>query len=287
MKSKLIFPDDGITKNDLINYYQQISHYIIPFLKDRPLTIQRFPEGITKEGFFQQHARYLPKWFPTVKLAKKTGGTMKHILCQDTASLLYLVDKGAVVFHRWLSCIQKPNFSDLLVVDIDPPGNKFDLACKGARKIKKLFERKKLRSFVMTTGSTGLHVVIPIKPMLSFDDSRLFVKNTVQKIVEDSPDEFTLEIRKEKRGERVYFDILRNAYGHTAVAPFSVRALPGAPVAMPLPWSELEDHDLHAQKYTIKNVGKCLKDSPFPWKNFAEAMEQTIEKTIHELYPDA
>ncbi|MCD6055134.1 MAG: ATP-dependent ligase clustered with Ku protein LigD [Gammaproteobacteria bacterium] len=274
---KLLFPQDRITKSDLISYYKEISPYLIPFLKDRPLTIQRFPDGIEEEGFFQQHAfAYFPTWFPTIKLPKKEGDVMEHMLCQDVGSLLYLVNQGMITPHRWLSTIQQPNLASLLVVDIDPPPNQFHLARKGAKKINTLFKKKNLTSFIMTSGSQGLHIVIPIKPELSFDECRAYVKNTIQPLVKDEPEHFTLEIRKEHRGDRVYLDIMRNTYGHTAVAPYAVRAIPGAPIAAPLEWDEVDDDELYSQKYTVKNIPYRLKCLSELWENFNQSAQQSI-----------
>jgi bifunctional non-homologous end joining protein LigD len=274
---KVIFPAEHITRKQLINYYRSVAPYMLPFLKDRALTIQRFPEGLAQEGFFQQHAfEHVPEWFETVSLPKKSGGNMQHILCQNEESLVYLVEHGMITPHRWLSKISQPDIPDTLVVDIDPPQDKFALAGKAAQIINQYFESKKLIAFLMTTGSKGLHVVVPIKPHYHFEYCRNFLKELLQPFIEEYTKEFTMEIRKEERAGRVFIDLLRNTYGHTAVAPYAVRALPGAPVATPIAWEELHDTTLSAQKYTVQNFADRLKASHNAWKNFGKVSQQAL-----------
>lgn len=273
---KIMFPADKISKKDIINYYKDISSYIVPFLKDHPLIIQRFPNGIKKTGFIQQHPTHqMPPWFHTCKLKSKEEQTLKHFLCQDIDSLLYLANFGVVTFHRWQSIYQRPDVPNVITIDLDPPKDGFQLACKAAKLFKKLLEEKKLKSFVMTTGSKGLHVLVPIKPKHHFHEVYHWIKAMAEQIAEKYPKEFTLELKKNKRRGRLFLDVLRNTYGHSSVCPYSIRGLPGAPVATPLAWEELTK-SLSPQKYNIKNIRQRLSKKD-PWKDFWKFKNQNLK----------
>jgi bifunctional non-homologous end joining protein LigD len=253
--SKLLFPEAGITKHELVDYYRKISNYMLPFLKDRPITIQCFPQGIDKAGYFRQHTIIgSPEWFKTAKLKKKDGSSMDHNLCQDRASLVYLANQNTITIHRWLSKVDSPYHPDILVIDLDPPEGRFDLARKGAKLLREEITKLKHQAFVMTTGSKGLHVLIPRASKLNFEEAIEFLSKLIKPIIDNHLDEFCTEIQKVKRKNRVYLDILRNAYGQTAITPYSVRAIEGAPVAAPLSWEELDDPKLFLGKYTIHNI---------------------------------
>lgn len=272
---KVLFPGEKITKDDLIKYYSDVSSYILPFLKDHPLIIQRFPNGIKKTGFIQQHPTHkMPTWFHTCKLRSKEGKTLEHFLCQDIDSLLYLANFGVVSFHRWQSTYRRPDVPDVVTIDLDPPKEGFQLACKAAKLFKKLLEDKKLKSFVMTTGSKGLHVLVPIKPKHDFHEIYHWIKALAEQVAEKYPKEFTLELKKNKRRGRLFLDVLRNTYGHSSVCPYSIRGLPGAPIATPLAWEELTK-SLKPQKYHIKNIRKRLAGKD-PWKDFGKYKNQSI-----------
>lgn len=263
---KPLFPSDGITKAVLADYYKAVSPYLLPALHNRPVIIQRYPQGIKKKGFIQQHPNdYFPDWYKTCQLKSKTKGTKEFLLCQNESSLLYLVNNEMIAIHRWLSTyktVEKPN---LLIIDLDPPPNSFHLVCKAAKIFRKILTREKLSPLVMTTGSHGLHVIAVIKPKHNFTTVREKVLRWAQEVVEAYPKEFTLEMNKRKRGKRVFIDTLRNAYGHSAIAPFSVRPLPHAPIAMPIPWDEVDNPTLNAQKYTVKNFHRYLSRSLKAW----------------------
>jgi bifunctional non-homologous end joining protein LigD len=264
--SKLLFPEAGITKQELIDYYHKISEYILPFLKDRPITIQCFPQGIVKAGYFRQHRMIdSPKWLKTAKLKKKDGTYMAHNLCQDTASLVYLANQNTITIHRWLSKIDKPHYPDVFVIDLDPPEGRFDLARKGAKLLREEISKTNHQAFVMTTGSKGLHVLIPTVTELSFEEAKEFLLRIIEPVIEKYSDEFCIEVQKAKRANRVYFDILRNAYGQTAITPYSVRALERAPVATPLLWEELDEHELYSGKYTIRNIFNRINNTKMPF----------------------
>jgi bifunctional non-homologous end joining protein LigD len=251
--TKVLFPISKITKWDLTNYYLNIADYILPFVRNRPVTINCFARGIDKEGFYRQHAPVnLPEWLESYELSAKKGGTVTHILCQNKASLVYLANQNMVAIHRWLSTTLSPETPDLLVVDLDPPPGKFVLACKAAKLLKIELEHLHYKPYVMTTGSRGLHVICKVQNT-SFEEIRTILYQITSKIANEYPQEFSVEVRKKERENLVYLDITRNAYGQTAIAPFSARAKEYAPVATPISWEELEK-SLSPNQYNIHNI---------------------------------
>jgi len=268
-KDKILFPESGITKQEVFLYYEAIADYMLPYLKDRPLTMQRFPKGIGEEGFFQKNASlHFPDWIQTEEV-RKVGGWVNHVICNSKETLLYLVNQYVITFHISLSTIDNIEYPDRLIFDLDPPKGDFSLAIDGARELRNLLENELgFKAFLMTTGSKGLHVVIPLKQKESFNEVHAFAKEISTYISLKNPNKFTTAIRKVKREGRLYIDFLRNSYGQTSVAPFSVRAIENAPVAVPIYWEELDDAQLNAQFCTIKNVLERLETIENPWKDF-------------------
>jgi len=265
--SKTIFPNTGYSKLDVIKYYEKIAEIILPHMKNRPVVMQRFPDGIEQKGFFQKNiSKYFPKWIRTV-IVDKENGSVKHVICNDKATLIYLANQACITPHVWLSkkrTLQKP---DRLIFDLDPPNNNFKLALFAAKKLHSLLEKLNLESYVMTTGSSGLHVWVPLDSSFDFQTSRAFAKKIAEFLVKNNREKLTVEHRKERRNNRLFIDYLRNSYGQTSVVPYSIRAIEGAPVATPLEWSELNKPRLNSRFYTIKNIFKRLKHKKDPWKN--------------------
>jgi bifunctional non-homologous end joining protein LigD len=268
---KVLFPDADITKGGLIRYYRDIAPVMLPHVKDRPLTLHRFPDGIDEEGFYQQQAPdYFPGWIATRHAARADDdaqGPVEHILCNNEATLAYLANQGTITLHAWLASAPKLRTPDKLVFDLDPPGDDFEPVRQGARWVAALIEQLDLQPFVMTTGSRGLHVVAPLKPELGFDEVRDLARAMADWLAAQHPDELTVAQRKNKRRGRLYLDVMRNAYGQTSVAPYSVRALPGAPVAAPLALDELGDKHLHPRRWRLKNILRRLGQRDDPWED--------------------
>ncbi len=264
--NKIIFPNDNITKGEVIGYYMRIADRILPHLKNRPLTIFRYPDGIAQEGFVQQEASdFFPDWVGKAKLKKRGGGTIEHFICSDCATLAYLVNLAAVSFHVWLSSANQPGRPDRMVFDLDPPGDDFEPARFAARTVRDILAELGAPSYVMTTGSRGLHVVVPLNQTSDFEKIREKAREIADIAVGQHPDKLTTEIRKEKRAGRLYIDISRNAYGQTTVAPYSLRAKRGAPVATPLGWNELSNRSLTSQRYTILSIFRRVETVGDPW----------------------
>lgn len=266
-EDKIFFPDEKITKGELIEYYQQIAETMLPYLKDRPLVMRRYPDGIKGESFFQKEiGDYFPDWIERKKV-KKEGGTVTHVVCNNAATLVYLANQACIELHPWLSKDDKLKFPDQLIIDLDPSGDDFDRVRFGARAIRDLFDELGLTAFLKTTGSRGLHVLVPLDCRASFDKVRKFAQDAGRLLARRHSDKLTTEARKAKRRGRLLIDTARNAYAQTAVAPYAVRAKPNAPVAAPLDWDELGGSKLNAQSYNVKNIFQRLSRKSDPWKD--------------------
>lgn len=265
-EDKELFPGEGITKGDLMDYYEAIAPHMLPWLRERPLVLQRFPDGIAEEGFYQkQVSEHFPDWVSTVRVGKAGNGTQELVVCGNQATLVYLANLGCVTLHPWLCRRDRLHHPDLLVVDLDPPGgDDFGPVREAARACRELFDELELPTFPKTTGSKGLHLVVPLDRSEDFDAVRGFARDAMALLAARRPEALTTEVRLEKRGGRVFLDVARNAYAQTAVSPYSVRPLPGAPVATPLGWDEVGRVD--ARRFTVRNVLRRLAQCEDPWK---------------------
>jgi bifunctional non-homologous end joining protein LigD len=262
---KVLFPAAGLTKADLIDYYRRIAPMILPHLAGRPLSFERYPDGIAGEGFMQKNASdYFPSWLRRVRLAKQDG-VVDHVVADHQEALIYLANQACITFHVWLSRVDRVNYPDRLVFDLDPSDDDFAKVRRAAREARALLEELGLVPFLQVTGSRGLHVWVPLDRSADFDQVRQFASEVAERLVARRPGELTTAQRKAKRGVRVFVDVARNAYAQTAVAPYSVRARPQAPVATPIEWAELEDPRLGPQRYTIRNIFRRLARKRDPW----------------------
>lgn len=265
---KVFFPEEGFTKGDLIGYYEKVSDTILPYLKDRPVTMIRFPNGIKDKQFYQKDAPdYFPDWIETKAIDKQDGKT-NYVVCNNKATLVYLANQACITPHIWLSRKDKPDYPDRLIFDLDPSREDFSEVKSAARKIRKLLtDELGLPVYVMTSGSRGLHLVVPLKRTRNFDEVRSFAQKAARYLEKLYPEEMTTAARKDKRGNKLFLDVARNAFGQTAVTPYAVRPIEGAPVATPLEWEELGRSSLSAQTYNIKNIFRRLAVKEDPWKN--------------------
>ena len=262
---KILFPEDGITKGQLIDYYQRVAKIMLPHVQGRPIMMQRFPNGIQKPGFYQKGiSEHFPDWIHRVTLAK-VGGTVTHVVCDDAATLVYLADQACITVHVWPSRADRPDNPDEVIFDLDPSGSDFAPVRAGARMLHELLEELGLRSFVKTTGGRGLHLVVPLDRSADFDTVRAFAREIADLAAERDPGRLTTEARKAKRRGRVLIDVMRNSYAQTAVAPYTVRARPKAPVATPIEWGELGGRNAEAPRYTMKSIFRLLDRRNDPW----------------------
>ncbi|HKH84411.1 MAG TPA: non-homologous end-joining DNA ligase [Gemmatimonadales bacterium] len=265
---KVLFPEDGITKGDLIEYYARIAPKMVPHLRDRPLTLERYPNGINTKRFFQKEvSSYFPNWIRRVTV-KKVGGTVTHVVCNDTATLVYLANQACVTPHIFLSRTDKLNYPDQLVLDLDPQGEDFELVRSTARALKELLDELELPAFLKTTGSRGLHLVVPLQRREEYDSVRDFARELAAIVVSQAPKERTLEQLKADRGQRVFIDTNRNGYAQLVAPAYAVRARKGAPVSVPLDWKELEQKSLRPNAYTIRTIFDRVEKSGDPWADF-------------------
>jgi bifunctional non-homologous end joining protein LigD len=264
---KVFFPDSGLTKGDLVEYYRRIAETMLPHARDRAVSMHRFPDGIEEEGFYHKETPdYFPDWISRKKLDNREGGDTTYVVIDRAATLVYLADQGTITPHVWLSRTDRPERPDRLIFDLDPPGDDFGPVREAARAVRGALEDIGVSSFVMTTGSRGLHVVVPLDRSADFEEARSFARDLAELVARRDPGSFTTEHRKAKRKGRIFLDVMRNAYAQTGVPPYAVRARPGAPVAAPIDWKELGDSSLKPDTYTIRNVFRRLSQKEDPWK---------------------
>lgn len=256
---KVYWPDDGYTKGDLIRYYYEVSNYILPYLKDRPLILKRYPSGI-KGPFFHQHdAGEAPNYVRTISLeVEDTNGEhiVNYIVGGNLPTLLYLANLGAIECHSWHSRTKNLDRPDWLVFDLDPgKGIRFEVICEVALCVRKILSRSGLSSYAKMSGSRGIHVYVPIKPVYSYEQVVHFAERVATLVVREMPEATTVErsLKKRRRGQ-IYVDYMQNARGKSVAAPYSVRPKPGATVSAPLDWNEVKRKKIEPKDFTIKNM---------------------------------
>lgn len=258
-EDKVLFPVAGITKGDIIEYYLRIAEHMLPHLRDRPVAMERFPDGIQTDGFYQKEVPdYFPGWIDRASVDRKEGSPIEMVVINNKATLAYLANQGCIALHGVLAKKDKQEQPDKLIFDLDPPEGEFELVKQCALDLLEyLKENTDLSARVMTTGSKGLHVYIHLPQQKTFDEIRTFAKEIAEKLADRHPEQYTTDIRKNKRKGRLFIDYLRNSHGQHSIIPFSLRALEGAPVATPLKWEELSGLK-SAQQYSLKNIFRRL-----------------------------
>ncbi len=267
-RDKVFFPDSGLTKGDLVDYYREVADVMVPHMERFGVSMQRFPDGIGSDGFYQKDAGdHFPDWLRTVRIPKREGGSYSAPVVDSAAALVYLADQAVLTPHLYLSGIDDLESPRRMVYDLDPPEGteSHDAVRRGALELWELLEGLEMRVFVQTTGSKGYHVVVPLDAGTGFDDVRDFARGVARVLVARDGERYTLEARKEERGGRIFLDTMRNSYGATSVSPYAVRALPGAPVATPLTRDELEG-GAAPRDWTMETVPGRLSGGEDPWK---------------------
>ncbi len=259
-RSKVFWPAEGYTKGDLIDFYAEIADAMQPYLTDRPLVMTRYPDGIAGKSFFQKNAPdFAPDWLQTVKLVSpRTGKEVEYFVCRDRESLVYIANLGAIVLHVWSSRVHQLGQPDWCILDLDPKDAPFRDVIEIALAIRRLCRKIKLPSFVKTSGSSGLHVLLPLGGACTFEQSRGLAQLIAQIICRQLPDIATITRNPERRDGKVYIDFVQNGRGRLLVAPFSVRPLPAAPVSTPLRWSEVKP-GLDLRDHNIRSLPERLK----------------------------
>jgi bifunctional non-homologous end joining protein LigD len=270
---KVLFPDDGITKEDLARYYADAAGCMLPWLRDRPVTMMRYPDGLKGQRIVQKNVpAYFPDWIRRVNVPKE-GGVVEQAVCDKPADLVYMASQACIEVHALTSRADKVDAPDQVVFDFDPPdGKHFEQVRRAALWARELLDGELgLTSYVRTTGGRGLHVHVALDRRAGFDPVRDFAHRAAALLASRHPDVVTIEQRKDKRGERVYADIMRNGYAQTVVASYAVRARPGAPVATPLSWAEVEDAGLEPGQFTVSTIRARLESADDPWSGFMRA----------------
>ncbi|MBE1546056.1 bifunctional non-homologous end joining protein LigD [Mycobacterium sp. OAS707] len=279
--NRVVFPDDGITKGDLVDYYSEIADVMVSHLKGRPLTLWRYPRGIGQHGFVQQDfSGTLPEWMGSAEVTKE-GGTVVHPVVDRRDALVWLANQNCVTVHSWLSRRDLLGEPDQVIFDLDPSTDDFAAVRAAAQACADVLRDLGLAPYLKTTGSRGLHVVTPLARGHDFDTVRQFARDVAEVVVADDPAHRTVEQRKDKRGDRIYVDVMRNAYAQTAAAPYTVRARRGAPVATPLEWDELSARGLRPDRFTLRDVLKRVAGQGDPWadmRRHARSLTRPIER---------
>ena len=273
---KQLFPADGITKADLAHYYVSVAPAMLPHVRDRPLNLWRWNAGIERDVVVQQEIpKGAPDWVRRVTVPRRRGGTVCHAVGGEVATMAWLANQNCITPHIWASRADRTDRPDRMVFDLDPPDEDverhFPVIRAGAIALGELLRELGLEPYAMTSGSRGLHVVAPLRRHADADTTRATAGEIAELLVERAPDGLTTAWRKEKRGGRVLVDTARNTYGQTTVAPYAVRALPGAPVATPLAWDELHDPALHPRRWTLRTIPERLTAAADPWAGMTRA----------------
>lgn len=254
--NKVFYPAEGYTKRDVLNYYAGIADLILPHLKDRPLSLKRYPNGIQEEYFFQKNVpEAFAPWLRTELIdSEHNGKPINYVFAENRASLLYLVNLGCIDHNPWMSRSPTLDNPDFVLIDLDPQECPFEMIVDAALLVKHVLDRIGLTGYPKTTGGDGLHVYIPVEPIYTYDETRTFAELIARLVFQENPDLFTTprSVIKRKKN-RVYFDYLQNGKSKTIAAPYVLRAYPGAPVATPLEWAEV-NHGLHPSQFHIRNA---------------------------------
>jgi bifunctional non-homologous end joining protein LigD len=277
-EDKILFPEEDITKGELMDYYEAVAHAMLPHLKDRPLTLQRFPDGIQEKGFYQKAIPdYFPDWVDRARIPLEKKESQDQVVVEKTATLVYLANLATITPHVWLSRSGDLDTPDRMVLDLDPSGDDFGPVREAALALRDILEEVGLVPFFMATGGSGGHVWTPLMREQGFGQVREFAKDVTAFLAHENPEAFTTEVRKNKRQGRLYLDVSRNAYGQTAGAPYAVRARRGAPVATPLDWEELRKGQLTARSHDLRSIPRRLGQKEDPWKAIGDRA-RSLEK---------
>jgi len=282
--NKVFWKKEGITKGQLINYYKDMADWIVPYLKDKPISMRRQPNGTGDPGFFQKDTdtAHLPDFIKTEPLYSESNDkNINYIIGNDAATLMYMVNLGCIEINPWLSSYKKPENPDFAVIDLDPHDVPFIQAIEAALKTKEVFDRMKLDVFIKTSGSKGLHIYCYLGGKYDYDFVKMFAEYAANLIHNELPDTTSVERSPAKRKNRIYIDFLQNRRGQTIACPYSVRPMPGATVSTPLHWHEVKD-GLKLSDYTIFNTMERVKSSEDPWKNLTKT-KADLKKALELL----
>ncbi len=269
---RLLWPGDGISKGDLYDYFGTVADVMVPHVRERPVSLQRFRGAVQDGGFFQKEVpKGAPDWVATVEVPKH-GGVVHHVLANDRETLQWLAQQGCVTPHVFTARADRLDRPDRLVIDLDPSQDDFAAVRRAALRCGAALRDRGLEPFAMVTGSRGIHVVVPLKRTREAEDVLAWSRAFAAALAAQAPDELTTEFRKANRDERIYLDVARNGVAQTVVPPYAPRPRPGAPVATPLRWEELEDDALRPDGWTIRTIRQRLDElGGDPWADITRS----------------
>ena len=274
---KVLFPEDGITKGDLAAYYEAIAPLMLPHLRGRPLTMERYPAGIGEKGFWQKDvAKGFPAWLTRVEVPKKDG-VVHHPVVTDLPSLLWVTNQNTITHHVWASRAADLNAPDVCVFDLDPSADDVAAVRTAALDLRDLLAELSLTSWIKTTGSKGYHIVVPLDGTVSMGQAARFAHAVGIELVRRAPDRLTQEFAKVDRQGRIYVDTGRNGYSATFAAAYTVRARPGAPVSAPCAWDEIERGTVAPRTVTVRNIADRVAAVGDVWAGLSEQGQSLLE----------
>jgi len=278
---KVLFPDDGITKGDLAAYYEVMAPVILPHLRGRPVTMERYPAGIGEKGFWQKDvSKGFPEWLQRVAVKKK-GGVVHHPVVTDTRSLLWMTNQNTITQHVWTSRMPDLNYPDICVFDLDPSNDDAEAVRAAAIALRDLLEELTLPSWVKTSGSKGFHIVVPVDGETPMGQLARFANTVGMVFVSRAADRLTQEFSKADRRGRIYVDTGRNGYSATFAAAYTVRAKGGAPVSAPCAWGEIERGEVNPRTFTLRNMPERIAKVGDVWADMrrrGRSLKRPMEK---------
>jgi bifunctional non-homologous end joining protein LigD len=278
---KVLFPDDGITKGDLANYYETMAPVILPHLRGRPITMERYPAGIGKKGFWQKDVSTgFPEWLKRVAVPKK-GGVVHHPVVTDTRSLLWVTNQNTITQHVWVSRVPDLYYPDVCVFDLDPSAEDAASVRAAAIGLRDLLEELTLPSWIKTSGGKGFHIVVPLDGKTPIGQVARFANTVGTVLVSHAPEHLTQEFSKVDRRGRIYVDTGRNGYSATFAAAYTVRARRGAPVSAPCTWTEVARGEVEPRTFTLRNMPERVAKVGDLWADMrrrGRSLKRPIEK---------
>lgn len=262
---RVVFPDIGLTKGEVVEYYVRIGEHILPHLVGRPLTMQIFPKGVGGSGatYVKERRRHFPDWVPAVEVPRKDKGTFEMPMVDSVDALAYVANQGMVTPHVWLSKVDRPDHPDRLVFDLDPSTDDLGVVRDTALLLRDVLADLGLVPYVKSSGSRGLHVTVPLDRSATMEEVRAFAEAVAADLADRWPDRLTTAFHKVDRGDRLFLDVMRMGRSQTEVAAYAVRGRPGAPVAAPLEWDEVRSFE--PGRWTVRNIFRRLGQRPDPW----------------------
>lgn len=280
---KVLFPGEGITKGELASYYEQVAPIMLPHIRRRPITMERYHRGIAAPGFFQKDvSKGFPEWLKRVEVPKH-GGTVHHPIANDTKSLLWLANQNSITIHVWPS--RAPNLynPDICVFDLDPSReDELDVLSAAALKLRDLLTELGLPSWIKTTGSKGFHIAVPLDGKSDFGTVAQFAHRIGRVLVKRDPDNLTQEFSKVDRGGRILVDTGRNGYSATFAAAYTIRAKPGAPVSAPCSWEEVERREVGPRSFTLRTMDQRIASVGDLWLEMLRS-KRSLRRPIERL----